>query len=44
MKKGFSGILKRVKEVMDEYQIKIEKFNEEKRIILKENDRLRNQI
>lgn len=44
MKKGLSGILKRVKEVMDEYQLKIDKCIEEKRLVLKENDKLRNQI
>lgn len=42
--KAFSGILKRVKEVMEEYQIRFEKCMEEKDMILRENDRLKNQI
>lgn len=43
-KKVLSGILRRVKEVMEEYQIRFEKCLEEKDLILRENDRLKNQI
>jgi hypothetical protein len=37
-------ILRQVKEVMNEYQIKIEKCSEEKDTAMKENNRLRNQL
>jgi hypothetical protein len=44
LKKLCNGMLKRVKEVVEEYQLRLDRCMEEKEAVVRENDRLRSQL